>query len=183
VVHQLDHNPRPPDERKPAVNPWPQVPKVHKSSPAREEGVVEGWAREPVGFVGDDRGHVRSISAVTVELRNDPDGGRLFVPVLGSEEQIPAALVLLAPGFVGTDAIPLVEQLDVELRPDTTAVLVDENWQTSTPGVFSCGDSQRGASLVAWAIADGRACAASAHAYLTGRSDLPAPVTPSSRPL
>jgi glutamate synthase (NADPH/NADH) small chain len=92
-------------------------------------------------------------------------------------------LVLLAAGFVGTDAIPLVDQLDVELCPDPTTVAVDQNWQTSTPGVFGCGDNQRGASLVVWAIADGRACAASAHTYLTGRSDLPAPVTPSSRPL
>ena len=89
----------------------------------------------------------------------------------------------MAAGFTGTDAGPVLDQLDVAVYPDSGTVCVNENWETSAPGVFGCGDSQRGASLVVWAIADGRACAAAVHAYLGGRSDLPAPVRPSSRPL
>ena len=67
--------------------------------------------------------------------------------------------------------------------PARGTVLVDETWETSAPGVFACGDAQRGASLVVWAIAEARACAAAVDAYLMGQTALPAPVTPSSRPL
>jgi glutamate synthase (NADPH) small chain len=183
AVHQLDHNPRPPDQRDPIANPWPQAPNVHKLSPAHEEGVLEDWAREAVEFLPDGRGRVCAVRAVTVRPGRGRGPWHRFDPVRGSEEEIPAELVLLAAGFVGTDAGPLLDQLDVAVRPDTGTVAVDENWQTSAPGVFGCGDAQRGASLIVWAIADGRACAASVDAFLGGRSALPAPVTPSSRPL
>jgi glutamate synthase (NADPH/NADH) small chain len=183
AVHQLDHNPRPPDQRDPIANPWPQAPNVHKLSPAHEEGVLEDWACEAVEFLPDGRGRVCAVRAVTVRPGRGRGPWHRFDPVRGSEEEIPAELVLLAAGFVGTDAGPLLDQLDVAVRPDTGTVAVDENWQTSAPGVFGCGDAQRGASLIVWAIADGRACAASVDAFLGGRSALPAPVTPSSRPL
>jgi glutamate synthase (NADPH/NADH) small chain len=75
-VHQLDHNPRPPDARDPEANPWPQVPKVHKLSPAREEGVDEGWAAETIEFVGDDAGRVRAVRVVEVERHYGQDGYR-----------------------------------------------------------------------------------------------------------
>jgi glutamate synthase (NADPH/NADH) small chain len=182
-VHQLDHNPRPPEQRDDLVNPWPQVPKVHKLSPAREEGVAEGWATEAVEFVGDERGHVRAVRVMTVDRRYDANDVRRFEPVEGSEEDIPADLVLLAAGFAGTDARPLLEQLKVAVDPARGTVLVDETWETSSPGVFACGDAQRGASLVVWAIAEARACAAAVDAYLMGETSLPSPVTPTSRPL
>ncbi|MGH9116642.1 MAG: glutamate synthase subunit beta [Acidimicrobiales bacterium] len=182
-VHQLDHNPRPPDRRDGDVNPWPQVPKVHKLSPAREEGVEEEWAMETIEFVGDDAGRVAAVRVVTVERRYEPDGFRRFVTVDDSGADIPADLVLLAAGFVGTDAIPLLDQLKVAVDPARGTVLVDETWETSAPGVFACGDAQRGASLVVWAIAEARACAAAVDAYLMGDSALPAPVTPNSRAL
>ncbi|MGH9244641.1 MAG: glutamate synthase subunit beta [Acidimicrobiales bacterium] len=182
-VHQLDHNPRPPDTRNADANPWPQVAKVHKFSPAHEEGVVEGWARETIEFLGDERGHVRAIRTTTVERRYDADGCRRFVEVPGSEAEIPVQLALLAAGFVGTDAVPLLEQLKVAVEPGAGTVLVDENWETSAPGVFACGDNQRGASLVVWAIAEARACAAAVDSYLMGHTGLPVPVTPTSRPL
>jgi glutamate synthase (NADPH/NADH) small chain len=65
-VHQLDHNPRPPDHRDAAANPWPQAPKVHKVSPAHEEGVEVDWARVVVAFLGDRRGRVRAVLGVCV---------------------------------------------------------------------------------------------------------------------
>jgi glutamate synthase (NADPH/NADH) small chain len=71
----------------------------------------------------------------------------------------------------------------VAVDPARGTVLVDETWETSAPGVFACGDATRGASLVVWAIADARSCAAAADAYLMGETTLPAPVTPTSRPL
>ncbi len=50
-------------------------------------------------------------------------------------------------------------------------------------GVFVAGDAGRGQSLIVWAIAEGRACAAAVDAYLTGSTALPAPIPPSARPL
>ncbi len=61
--------------------------------------------------------------------------------------------------------------------------MVDDGWRTSAPGVYSCGDATRGASLVVWAIAEGRACAAAVDGMLTGASDLPTPVMPRALPL
>ena len=57
----------------------------------------------------------------------------------------------------------------------------DENYMTNVSGIFSCGDAGRGQSLVVWAIAEGRACAAAVEKYLTGSTLLPAPVAPSDR--
>ena len=57
------------------------------------------------------------------------------------------------------------------------------DWQTTAPGVFVCGDAHRGASLVVWAIAEGRSVAHSVDAFLTGASDLPTPVHPTALPL
>jgi glutamate synthase (NADPH/NADH) small chain len=159
------------------------VPKVHKLSPAREEGVDEGWAAETIEFVGDDADHVRAVRVVEVERHYEPDGFRRFVPIAGTEHEIEADLVLLAAGFVGTDALPLVDQLKVAIDPARGTVLVDETWETSAPGVFACGDATRGASLVVWAIAEARACAAAVDAFLMGETSLPAPVTPTSQPL
>ncbi len=57
------------------------------------------------------------------------------------------------------------------------------DWQTDTPGVFVCGDAHRGASLVVWAIAEGRAAARGVDEFLMGESDLPSPVHPAALPL
>jgi glutamate synthase (NADPH/NADH) small chain len=57
------------------------------------------------------------------------------------------------------------------------------SWETTAEGIYACGDATRGASLVVWAIAEGRACAAAVDTALTGRSELPAPVRPGARPL
>jgi glutamate synthase (NADPH) small chain len=57
------------------------------------------------------------------------------------------------------------------------------DWQTTAPGVFVCGDAHRGASLIVWAIAEGRSAAHAVDAFLMGDSDLPEPVRPSTLPL
>jgi len=69
----------------------------------------------------------------------------------------------------------MLAQFDVRLT-DRDNVWRDENWMTSTPGVFTAGDMQRGQSLIVWAIAEGRSCARGVDAYLMGESALPAPV-------
>ncbi|HOQ52780.1 MAG TPA: FAD-dependent oxidoreductase, partial [Micropruina sp.] len=102
--------------------------------------------------------------------------------VPGTEREIPADLVLLAMGFVGPEKKGLVEQLGVDLDPRGN-VARDENYATSVPGVFVCGDAGRGQSLIVWAIAEGRSCANGVDQYLQGRSRLPKPILPTERQL
>jgi glutamate synthase (NADPH/NADH) small chain len=181
-VTQLDHNPRPPADRDELANPWPQWPRIHRSSPAHEEGVVESWAREAVAFLADDSGRVRAVLAEEVQTVR-VDGRRTFRPVPGSRVEIPCELVLLAAGFVGTEPGSVLDRLGVDVDPERGTLPVRGRWETSADGVFACGDATRGASLVVWAIAEGRACAAAVDTALSGRTDLPAPVRPGARPL
>jgi glutamate synthase (NADPH/NADH) small chain len=181
-VTVLDHNPRP-AARAGLVNPnWPSAPNTRGSSPAHDEGVHEAWAREVVEFVGDDRGAVRAVAVEEVEIRRI-NGRREFLPVAESRTELPADLVLLAAGFVGTDVPDLLAALGVDADPVRGSAVVDDGWRTSAHDVYACGDASRGASLVVWAIAEGRACAAAVDDLLTGASDLPKPVAPRAVPL
>jgi glutamate synthase (NADPH/NADH) small chain len=85
-------------------------------------------------------------------------------------------------GFVGPERSALVDQLEVELDARGN-IARDGSYQASVPGVFVAGDAGRGQSLIVWAIAEGRACAAAVDRYLTGADLLPAPVAPTDRPL
>jgi glutamate synthase (NADPH) small chain len=176
-VTVLDHNPRP-TPRVGLINPvWPSAPSSRGVSPAHDEGVHEAWAREVVEFVGDEDGAVRAVVVDEVEIVR-VDGRREFRPVPDSQTELPADLVLLAAGFVGTDVPELLTALSVDPAPGRGTVQIDGQWQTSADGVYACGDASRGASLVVWAIAEGRACAAAVDAALTGLSELPQPVRP-----
>ncbi|MGH8862247.1 MAG: glutamate synthase subunit beta, partial [Jatrophihabitantaceae bacterium] len=181
-VTVLDHNPRP-APRAGLVNPvWPSAPSTRGTSPAHDEGVHEAWAREVVEFAGTADGAVRAVVVEEVEIVR-VGGRREFRPVTGSLTELPADLVLLAAGFVGTDVPDLLAALGVAADAERGTAIVDDGWRTSADGVFSCGDATRGASLVVWAIAEGRACAAAVDGMLTGASDLPRPVVPRAAPL
>jgi glutamate synthase (NADPH/NADH) small chain len=134
-------------------------------------------------FVGDGNGRVRAIELQRVRVSKDPGTGRREVIPVGEEvERLPADLVLLAIGFEGVEEMALLDDLGLSLtRRGTLSCGAD--WQTGAPGVFVCGDAHRGASLVVWAIAEGRSVAHAVDAYLTGASDLPAPVHPTALPL
>jgi glutamate synthase (NADPH) small chain len=85
---------------------------------------------------------------------------------------MPADLVLLAMGFTGPEKAPMLRDLGVELT-ERGNVKANDEYLTSVPGVFSCGDMRRGQSLVVWAIWEGRECARGVDAFLAGHSDLP----------
>jgi glutamate synthase (NADPH/NADH) small chain len=171
-VHQLELLPRPPETRAPD-NPWPQWPNVFRVSSAHEEGGERVYAVSTQRFTGEG-GRVRALHAVRVETVRE--GGRVDVrPVPGSELTLPADLVLLAMGFVGPEKAGLLTDLGVRLT-ERGNVARDARWMTSVPGVFTCGDMQRGQSLIVWAIAEGRSAARGVDAWLMGASDLPAPL-------
>ncbi|WFE29334.1 glutamate synthase subunit beta [Solwaraspora sp. WMMD791] len=180
-VYQLDLYPQPPSARDEARDPWPTWPWLLREYPAHEEGGERVFAVAVQEFVDDGTGAVKAVRIAEVTVTK-VDGERILTVVPGSERELPADLVLLAIGFEGTEEQPLLEQLRL-VRNRRGAVDSDGQWQTATKGVFVAGDMHRGASLIVWAIAEGRAAAAAIHSYLGGVGDLPAPVTPAMQPL
>ena len=175
-VTQLEIMPRPPQER-PQAQPWPTYPMTYRVSSAHEEGGERIFAVSTQRFVGDDDGHVRSLELSEVEFVD----GR-FERVPDSERSIPADAVFLAMGFTGPEQGPLLEQFGLPLTERGSIARTDE-YATELDGVFVAGDAGRGQSLIVWAIAEGRAAAASVDRYLTGYTNLPSPIRASARPL
>ncbi|HHU11074.1 MAG TPA: FAD-dependent oxidoreductase, partial [Intrasporangiaceae bacterium] len=158
--------------------PWPTYPMIFRVASAHEEGGERLYAVSTSAILGDDAGRVRALRVGEVRL----EAGR-FVPVEGTERELPAQLVLLAMGFVGPERSGVVEQLGVDLDERGT-IRRDRDYMSSVPGVFVAGDAGRGQSLIVWAIAEGRAAAHGVDAYLSGRpSALPRPIDPTDRPL
>jgi len=175
-VHQFEIMPRPADER-PAENPWPTWPMMLRTSSAHEEGGERVFSVNTRAFLGDDHGRVRALQAHEVEFVD----GR-FQEVEDSEFELETDLVLLAMGFLGPEQDGLLTEFGVELT-DRGNVARDDDYATSQQDVWVCGDMGRGQSLIVWAIAEGRACAAAVDAHLMGASALPVPVPASARPL
>jgi glutamate synthase (NADPH) small chain len=163
-VTQLELLPQPPAERG-GDNPWPLWPHIFRTSSAHEEGGERQYAVATTHFSAGADGRVQRLHGHRVAPGTN--GGRpAFVPVPGSEFDLPADLVLLAMGFTGPERSPLLADLAVRMT-DRGAVWRDAGWQTSVPGVFAAGDMQRGQSLIVWAIADGRQAAAAIDRYVT----------------
>ena len=158
-VHQFELLPQPPLSRS-GDNPWPEWPRIFRSSAAHEEGGERVFSISTERFLGDASGRVRALQTVGVEVGR---GGITKLP--GTERELEADLVLLAMGFVGPEPGGVVEELGLRLT-DRGNVWRDANWMTSEPGVFTAGDMQRGQSLIVWAIADGREAARAVDAYL-----------------
>ena len=128
----------------------------------------------------DADGNLSALETVRVE-QQIVDGRPSFVPIDGTEQRFPAQMVLLAMGFVGPERSPLLEQLGVDLT-DRGNVDRDDNWTTNVENVFVCGDMGRGQSLIVWAIAEGRSCAAAVDLTLMGSTQLPDPVSTTDTP-
>jgi len=175
-VTQLEILPRPSEER-PQNQPWPTYPMIYRVSSAHEEAGERVYAVNTKEFLGDDAGNVSALRLVDVQMVD----GR-FEPVEDTEREIPAQLVLFAMGFTGPERDGLVEQLEVELD-ERGNIRRDRHYMSSKDGVFVAGDAGRGQSLIVWALAEGRACAAGVDWYLSGSTNLPAPIPPTARPV
>jgi glutamate synthase (NADPH/NADH) small chain len=174
-VHQFEIMPEPPSDRL-ADNPWPVWPLILRSSAAHEEGGERLFSVTTTEFVDDGSGAVRALRGHTVEMRTE-DGRPVFEVVSGTEFELECELVLLAMGFLGTERRNAVDELGVEVGP-RGGVAADAEWATNVDGVFVCGDQTRGQSLIVWAIAEGRSCAAAVDRWLMGTTSLPAPIVP-----
>ena len=175
-VTQLEIMPRPPETRS-GGNPWPQYSMVYRVSSAHEEGGERIYSVNTERFLDDGNGRVRALLVHEVEMKD----GR-FQKVEGTDRELPADFVFLALGFVGPEKGSCLERLGVDFD-ERGNVKRDESYMSSVPGVFVAGDMGRGQSLIVWAIAEGRACAAGVDRFLLGQTSLPAPVLPTDRPL
>ncbi|MGA1149171.1 MAG: glutamate synthase subunit beta, partial [Ilumatobacteraceae bacterium] len=175
-VTQLEIMPRPPEVRT-GDNPWPQWSLVYRTSSAHEEGGERVFSVSTEEFIGDVDGNVRALVLNEVRFESGT-----FVPVPGTRTELRADLVLLALGFVGPEKGSWLDQLGVALDSRGNVARTDD-YRTSVDGVFVAGDMGRGQSLIVWAIAEGRAAAASVDKHLMGSSSLPSPIVASARPL
>jgi len=157
-VHQFELLPEPPPKRAEST-PWPLWPMQLRTSHAHEEGCDRQWSVSTTKFTGE-KGHVTKLHGHQVSFENGT-----FTPIPGTEFDMDADLVLLAMGFTGPVKNGLLDRLKVSYNPRGN-VTVDENFMTSQEGIFAAGDTKRGASLIVWAIAEGRQAAAGIEAYL-----------------
>lgn len=209
-VTQFDIRPRAPKSRA-ASTPWPMYPLVWRVATAHEEGEYTITGSEPpevtealglnarvtgetlgkrvfnvntVSFHGED-GHVTGLSANEVEVI---DGKR--VPMEDTDFELDADLVLIALGFSGPERGGLPHELGIQfndrgvmMRDDDYLAVRSDIEQNFDGPVFVAGDNGRGASLIVWAIAEGRACAEAVDQYLMGESNLPRAVEPEDAPI
>lgn len=163
-VTQLEMMPKPPVTRTPS-NPWPEWPKVLKTDYGQEEAIAV-FGHDPriyqttvTEFIKDKKGNVCKAKIVKLKSVKDEKTGRFnMVPIEGSEEVIPADVVLIAAGFLGSEKY-VTDAFHVALTPRTNVETKPEQYATSVDRVFTAGDMHRGQSLVVWAIHEGREAA------------------------
>jgi len=176
-IVQIEIMPRAPMDRA-EDNPWPEWPKVYKMDYGQEEAAAK-FGDDPrvyqttvKKFVADANGAVKQLITVQIKWEKNDKGQMIPVEQPGTEQTLPAQLVLLAMGFLGPEQ-PLVKALQVDTDPRSNIKAEHGQFNTSVKGVFSAGDCRRGQSLVVWAINEGRGAARECDRYLMGSTDLP----------
>ncbi len=167
-VHHFHYKPAPPSERTVDM-PWPWWPMILRETSSHEEGGQREWSVITKAFSGAER--VAKMHCVKVDWEATEAGRLSMKEVPGTEFDLDVDLVLLAIGFDGPEADAIATP---ELSTGGDGTLpTDADFHTPLPGVFACGDATRGASLVVWAIWEGRETARQVDIYLTGSSSLP----------
>jgi len=174
---QLEILPKPPLEREPS-NPWPEWPKIYQMDYGQAEAAaLQGsdprkYCMMTKKMVSDDEGNIKELKVVQVEWVKGENGKFFPKEMEGTENILPAQLVLLAMGFLGPEDTVL---LDLKIKQDGQSNVKAEygKFATNIEGVFTAGDMRRGQSLVVWAINEGRGAARECDRYLMGTTDLP----------
>ncbi len=180
-VVQVSIRARPPDLR-PTGNPWPAHPQTYEMTYAIAEGGDEAFDLNSARFVDTDGdGRVNAIEFERVLWRFDEYGRRSDKEVLESGIRVEADLVLIAAGFSGPEMAPFAGA-GLATTPVGT-IASDESMMTALPGVFVAGDARMGASLVVWAIGEGRDVARAIDRYLMGVTRLPVSLATHNAPL
>ncbi|MCQ2255074.1 MAG: glutamate synthase subunit beta [Bacteroidaceae bacterium] len=143
-VTQIEIMPKPVEGPEDPQNPWPNYPRVLKTTTSHEEGCVRRWNINTLEFIGKD-GKLTGVKVQPIDWKPNPEGGRPIMVEAGEPEIIKAELVLLAMGF---------------LKPEHPQY---------ADNVFVCGDAANGASLVVRAMASGRATAIKVDNFLNNK--------------
>jgi len=165
-VTQLEIMPRPPEKEDKALS-WPNWPLKMRTSTSHDEGATRDFAVLTKRVVGRN-GVVTGLECVRVEWV----GGKMQ-EIPGSEFTLKADLIFLAMGFLGPRKAGLLDQAAVQLDARGNIAANTEDYRTTDPKIFACGDMRRGQSLVVWAIREGRQAARAVDEALMGASELP----------
>ncbi len=176
-VTQIEMMPKAPDNRA-ENNPWPQWPKICKTDYGQEEAIAlfghdpriyESTVKE---FVKDKNGNLKAVKIVKLRREKDEAGGRMAMKeVEGSEQSLPAEIVLIAAGFLGSQKY-VTDAFKVAVNQRTNVDTAPGGYETSVKNVFTAGDMHRGQSLVVWAIREGREAAKAVDESLMGYTNL-----------
>jgi len=169
-VTQIEIMPKPPEKEDKALT-WPDWPLKLRTSSSHEEGVDRDWAILTKRVIGGGDGNVGDVTGLEC-VRVEWVGGKMQ-EIPGSEFTLKADLILLAMGFVGPLKQGLLDQAGVDLDARGNVAANVQNYRTSDPQIFACGDMRRGQSLVVWAIREGRQAARAVDEMLMGVSELP----------
>lgn len=176
-VTQIEMMPKLPDERSES-NPWPEWPRVCKTDYGQEEAIAV-FGQDPriyqatvKEFIADKSGKLKQVKLVKLEPKTDPKTGRMNMEeVAGSEFEMPADVVLIAAGFLGTQDY-VAKAFGIKLDARTNVSTEPGEYKTSVEKVFTAGDMHRGQSLVVWGINEGRQAAREVDRYLMGYTNL-----------
>ncbi len=176
-IRQLEMMPMPPTERL-ASNPWPEWPRILKTDYGQEEA-IERFGADPriykttvKEFIKDKKGNLKEVVLVSLEGKKDEKTGRMMmVPVEGTEKKVPAQLVLIAAGFLGSEAY-VTKSFGVDVDNRTNVATKPGEYASSKKKIYTAGDMHRGQSLVVWAIAEGKRCAKEVDRDLMGYSNI-----------
>ena len=176
-VTQIEMMPKAPDTRS-ASNPWPEWPKICKTDYGQEEAIAvfghdpriyESTVKE---FVKDKNGSLKAVKIVKLSWEKDPASGRMKMSeVPGSEQTLPAEIVLIAAGFLGSQKY-VTDAFHVDINERSNVKTGAGAYETSVKNVFTAGDMHRGQSLVVWAIREGREVAREVDESLMGYTNL-----------
>ena len=176
-VTQIEMMPKAPDTRS-ASNPWPEWPKICKTDYGQEEAIAvfghdpriyESTVKE---FVKDKNGSLKAVKIVKLSWEKDPACGRMKMSeVPGSEQTLPAEIVLIAAGFLGSQKY-VTDAFHVDINERSNVKTGAGAYETSVKNVFTAGDMHRGQSLVVWAIREGREAARAVDESLMGYTNL-----------
>ena len=166
---QIEMMPSPSKERR-ADNPWPEWPKVLKTDYGQEEAIYL-YGHDPRIFsttltsLITEEGILRAVETAGIRFEEGKS-------VISKEKKIiPCDLLIIAAGFTGCETeLPL--SAGIELTTRNTVASAENEYGTNVPGIFSCGDMHRGASLVVWAIREGLECAREADEWMMGYTNL-----------
>ncbi|MFD1851825.1 glutamate synthase subunit beta [Oceanobacillus bengalensis] len=152
-------------------NPWPQYPVIHKVDTGQEEAKhvfgndPRAFATTAQGFTSDKYGNITGVKSVNIKTKFNEKGEKIRDIVPGTEKIWSAQLVLLAIGFSGPET-GLIKQTKVALNNQSNIKVKKDTFQTDEEGIFAAGDARTGASLIVWAIQEGKEAAMECHHYL-----------------